>query len=60
VLPEAVRERLWPFLEDSGGRPSRSGRPAEDVVRALLASKESIMLALDDVRRRQSESGGQG
>jgi hypothetical protein len=60
VLPETVRERLWPFLEDRGDRPSRSGRPAEDVVRALLASKESIMLALHDVRRRQSESGGSG
>jgi hypothetical protein len=56
VLPDAVRERLWPFLEDSGARPGKSGRPAEDVVRALLASKESIMLALHDVRRRRSDS----
>ena len=57
VLPESVRQRLWPFLEDQGRRPGRTGRPAEDVVRELLASKESIMLALGDVRRRQIDAG---
>jgi hypothetical protein len=54
VLPETVRQRLWPFLEEEPGRPRRAGRSAEDAVRELLASKESIMLALDDLRSRRS------
>lgn len=55
VLPDQVRQRLWPFLEDRDSRPRRAGRPAEDVVRELLASRESIVLALDVARRRLSD-----
>ncbi len=55
VLPEPVRQRLWPFLEDRESRSRPTARPAEDVVRDLLASKESIVLALDIARRRLSD-----
>jgi hypothetical protein len=52
VLPEAIRQRLWPFLEAPEPRPARALRPAEEVLRQLLASRESIVLALDAARIR--------
>jgi ATP:ADP antiporter, AAA family len=55
VLPEKVRDRLWPFLEDKGTPESRSRRPTDTLLQDLLGSRESIVLALEEVRRR---SGG--
>jgi hypothetical protein len=52
VLPEPVRQRLWPFLEVREPRPPGAQRPADDVLRELLASRESIVLALDAARIR--------
>jgi len=57
VLPEPVREKLWPFLEVHG-RPAESGRSPERVVQDLLASRESIVLALAEVRGRRSGPAG--
>jgi len=51
VLPYPVRERLWPFLEADGDARPR-GRSPEAVVNELLASKESILLALAVARER--------
>ena len=51
VLPESIRVPLWPFLEQTD-RPRRQPRPSGEVVQELLASKESIVLALAAVRRR--------
>lgn len=49
VLPEELRRKLWPFLEvEEGAMPTR--RNADQAVQQLLASRESIMLALDRVR----------
>lgn len=49
VLPDRVREKLWPFLEVEPQRPARSLTP-EQALRELLASRESIVLALAAVR----------
>jgi hypothetical protein len=49
VLPEAVRQKLWPFLE-AEDHVVRHRRNADQAVQQLLASRESIMLALDRVR----------
>jgi ATP/ADP translocase len=51
VLPESIRVPLWPFLEQTD-RPRRQPRPSGEVVQELLASKESIVLALAAVRQR--------
>jgi HEAT repeat protein len=51
VLPESIRVPLWPFLEQTD-RPKRAPRPSGEVVRELLASQESIVLALAAVRQR--------
>ncbi len=53
VLPGPIRQRLWPFLEH---RPVRHGvRPPEEAIAALLRSNKSIMLNLEELRRRTGE-----
>ena len=49
VLPAAIRDRLWPFLEaDAKATPSR--RPREEVLEDLLRSHESIRIRLSELR----------
>jgi hypothetical protein len=51
VLPQAVRSRLWPFLEDS--RPAgRSTRSRDEIIADLLRSNDSIVLQLAELERR--------
>jgi hypothetical protein len=52
VLPEGVWARLRPFLEEDGA-VTRSGRSSQEAMRELLASQNSIVIALEEVRRRQ-------
>jgi len=55
VLPPPIRERLWPFLEDR--RPAaRSSRPRDEILADLLRSNHSIMLNLEELRRRAGVS----
>jgi hypothetical protein len=52
VLPGSVWNKLLPLLErgdESASKPRGSGHALED----LLASRESISLALAEARRRQ-------
>jgi AAA family ATP:ADP antiporter len=51
VLPPAIREHLWPFLEDRGPLVP-STRPRDQIVADLLRSNQSIMINLDELRRR--------
>lgn len=53
ILPERVREKLWPFLEVQR-RPATDLSP-EQALQDLLASRESIVLALAAVRRQSRE-----
>jgi len=50
VLPSAIRERLWPFIERRSVR--RPTRPRDDVIADLLRSNHSIMLNLEELRLR--------
>jgi AAA family ATP:ADP antiporter len=51
VLPEAIRNGLWPFLER---RPlARQTRPREEVIAELLESHHSVTLNLEELRRRR-------
>lgn len=56
VLPERVRARLWPFLEPEGRHSQgiTQSRHADQVLHDLLASRESIVLALAEIRKRGS------
>jgi AAA family ATP:ADP antiporter len=51
VLPPDIRDRLWPFLSDRP-RKSSDSRAREEILADLLRSNESIMLNLEELRRR--------
>jgi ATP:ADP antiporter, AAA family len=57
VLPEQIWARLWPFLSDGVDSGLRRGRSSGEAVQELLASRESIMLALGEARRLGRISG---
>jgi hypothetical protein len=51
VLPPDIRTRLWPYLEDQ--RMSvPAARPRQEILEDLLKSQQSIMLNLEDLKRR--------
>jgi len=57
VLPPPIRRRLWPFLEDR--RPSaRPERPRQEILAELLKSNQSIMLNLEELKRRAANESG--
>jgi hypothetical protein len=59
VLPPIVREPLWPFLED-GRRSERSARPRSEILADLVRSNHSIMLNLEELKRRDAVRAGNG
>jgi HEAT repeat protein len=57
VLPQRIREHLWPFLEDP--RPSaRTLRQREEILADLIRSNESIMLNLEELKARAERKRG--
>jgi HEAT repeat protein len=55
VLPEPIRERLWALLQTGDVQPRGRGT-SQQALRDLLASQETISLALAEVRRRASRA----
>ena len=55
VLPPDIRDRLWPFLGDDP-EPARPTRSRDEILEDLLRSNESIVLNLEELRRR-AETG---
>ena len=51
VLPPDIRDRLWSFLTDRPRKQSDS-RARDEILADLLRSNESIMLNLEELRRR--------
>jgi hypothetical protein len=49
VLPDRIRQRLWPFLERRPVR--RTARPHQDVIADLMRSHPSVLLNLEEVKR---------
>jgi AAA family ATP:ADP antiporter len=58
VLPEALWRRLLPLLED-GQRPAPRTRGSAEALKDLLASRESISLALARARGEVTGKGGE-
>jgi hypothetical protein len=54
VLPPLIRQRLWPFLEDRQSA-RKAARTREDILEDLLRSHESIMINLEELRKRAAE-----
>jgi hypothetical protein len=57
VLPDQIWRRLLPFLNEGGDYVPRRGRGSGQAVDDLLASRESILLALGQARRMGRISG---
>jgi ATP:ADP antiporter, AAA family len=53
VLPSAIRQRLWPFID--GAAVKRPARPRAEVIAELLQSNHSIALNLQELKQRGSE-----
>jgi AAA family ATP:ADP antiporter len=51
VLPQDIRSRMWPFLSDRPRNP-RDSRARDEILADLLRSNESIMLNLEELKRR--------
>jgi hypothetical protein len=58
VLPPDIRDRLWPFLGDSPAPPPGRTRSREEILADLLRSNESIVLNLEELRRRAATGSG--
>jgi ATP:ADP antiporter, AAA family len=56
ALPERVRLKLWPFLDDGPSR-GRPPRPSDDVLAALIESRASIAANLEKLRRHPEAPG---
>jgi ATP:ADP antiporter, AAA family len=53
VLPPDIRRRLWPFLGDAPSAvQAADSRAREEVLNDLLRSNESILMNLEELRRR--------
>lgn len=52
VLPPDIRGRLWPYLEDQRASVRTAARPREEILEDLLKSQHSIVLNLEDLKRR--------
>jgi hypothetical protein len=52
VLPDDIRERLWPFLDDDRATRGRA-RPREEILDDLFRSHQSILLNLEEVKARR-------
>jgi ATP/ADP translocase len=55
VLPPAIRERLWPFLEDRPGA-ARGSRPRSEILADLLRSNQSITLNLEELKQQARDA----
>jgi hypothetical protein len=51
VLPQDISQRLAPFI-GTAGQTAHDARPREEILADLLRSNESIMLNLEELRRR--------
>jgi hypothetical protein len=53
VLPPDIRGRLWPYLEDQRASARTATRPREEILEDLLKSQQSIVLNLEELKRRR-------
>ncbi len=60
VLPDAIRERLWPLIESDAG-PSKAAPPPrskEEILADLRRSNQSIILNLEKIRGTSDSGSG--
>jgi hypothetical protein len=52
VLPKAIREGLWPYIEERRQPRASSSRPREEILADLMRSHQSIAISLEALRNR--------
>jgi hypothetical protein len=58
VLPPAIRDRLWPFLDDSRTARHRTTRSRDEILAELLRSNQSMVINLEALQEHhQAERG---
>jgi hypothetical protein len=55
VLPPRILNRLWPFLEDHRAQKPVA-RPREEILADLLRSNKSIMVNIEELKRKYSKA----
>jgi hypothetical protein len=59
VLPPAIRDRLWPFLDDSRNVRHHTARSRDEILAELLRSNQSMVMNLEALQaRHQAERQG--
>jgi hypothetical protein len=54
VLPSAIKEVVWPYLEERGRR-ARTTRTREEIVAELTSMNESIRIGIAELRKPDPE-----
>ncbi len=52
VLPPAIRDRLWPFLDDSRAVRHPTARSRDEILAELLRSNQSMIINLEALKER--------
>jgi hypothetical protein len=55
ALPPEIRKPLWPYLEDQRPRREPVIKPTEEALAKLLKQNDSIVIHLDELRRKEVE-----
>ncbi|HSR66479.1 MAG TPA: hypothetical protein VLU25_00930 [Acidobacteriota bacterium] len=56
VLPQEVRRKLWPFIEQSEEHHTEESRTREEVLDELLHSNHSIQISLEELKSQRNEA----
>ena len=57
ALPPEVRKPLWPYLEDQRPRREPVTKPTDEALAKLLSQNDSIVIHLDELRRKEAGGG---
>jgi len=60
TLPPLIRKTLWPFLEDNRPKGAAPPRPTEKALEDLFRSSDSIVIKLDELRKKEAERPKEG
>jgi hypothetical protein len=58
VLPKAIREGLWPYIEERRKAVDRRSRAREEILADLMRSNQSIAISLEELRVRAKAGKG--
>jgi AAA family ATP:ADP antiporter len=60
VLPDTLRRKLWPFLEEDSSRKNPEQKTSDEILRALMESNQSIEINLRELRAQEKPDDSEG